>query len=289
MKRLKQIAWLSLFGTLILAFQNCSQVNFSPEVLGSPSNTSTEIPDTQLPCTAGGTDGSATCQEKTLFFVGGVAQVFGNSLNAEDGSGDIILKHPFNGKNARVKVIKTADGSLEVHPANGFLPWACVDHTDKIDAQKEHKNKDGSAGRMDGNCYSPIRWYSADGQQGFVKDINNIALPIQKNSKGEVYRRATPDAAGTYVTNMVLTPPDQLNEDGSKKNLVWVTNPEPRADFMMYFTTLYDGVFPFPKNSSHLKIYDYKELPTNGSAWNELLIENTEQQLAEAEKEGYLP
>ena len=274
-----------LLGVIVLSYQNCGRVKF---------NTKSDKGTVVVDCEAGN-NGSATCADKTLYFVGGVAQVFGNSSNADDDSGEIILSHPFNGKNARVKVLVNENGSIEVHPADGYYPWACVDHSQPMDAQLQHTDKEGRP-RLDtngdpileANCYSPIRWYTDDGQQGFAKDINNIALPIQKNSANDVYRRAH-GQNGIYITNMVLLPPDRFNADGSPKNLVWVKNPSPRTDFMMYFTGLYDGVFPYPAGATHLKVYDYKSVIAGNAAWTDLLIENTPQQLSQAAGEGYFP
>lgn len=268
----------SLFGITTLFYQNCGQVKFAKKAATTNTN---NIP---ADCTAGGVDGTAICGEKTLYFIGGVGQVFGDSSNAEDGSGEIILNHPFNGKNARVKIYKDENGNIEVRPAAGYYPWACLDHTKEIGALLQHKNSDGSPGIAVSNCYSPIRWYTDDGQQGFAKDTYNSAAGIQKNSKEEVYRRATPSESGIYVTNMILAPPDRVG-----KNLIWVHNPSPRPDFMTYYTTLYDGVFPYPESSTHLKAYEYKYDPNNGSAWTDLLIENNPQQLSQAASEGYFP
>ena len=277
MKPIRFLLFILLTATLV-SYQNCGRVKFAKS-----TNKNTEV----VRCEAG-SGGTATCADKTLHFIGGVAQVFGDSSNADDDSGEIILNHPFNGKNARVKVLISEDGAIEVHPAEGYYPWACFDHTQAIDAQLQHKNKDGSPGGIVDNCYSPIRWYTDDGQQGFAVDINNIALPIQKNDANEVYRRAT-GVNGVYVTNMVLAPPDRYTENGKRKSLVWVHNASPRSDFMTYFTTLYDGVVPYPASSTHLKVYEYKYDPNNGSAWTDLLIENNAQQLSQAAGEGYFP
>lgn len=276
---------LSFFGVVILlSYQNCSKVSFeenlsSSELVGNGDDT----PADPVDCLSSGADGTATCAGKVIYFIGGVAQVLGNTLNPTDETGAVQLEHPFNGKNARVRVYMYPNGRIEVRPSIGNKPWMCLDQAQAVGVLLQHKNRDGSPGGMAENCYSPIRWYSSDGQQGFALDTYGDALAVQKNAKNEVYRRGNPTASGEYITNMVLAPPERAG-----KNLIWVQNINPCTGFMMHFTGLYSGVWPYPASATHLKVYDYKSAYlADESAWTDLLIENTPVQLAAAKDQGY--
>lgn len=141
------------------------------------------------------------------------------------------------------------------------------------------------------NCYSSLRWYSDDGQQGFAIDNSGAANSFQKNIKGEVFARATPDGdisgVPKYLTEMVLLPPDRYKSDGSRKDLIWVYNNDAlsAASFAASFTTHIWNVWPYANQvTDFVKVYG-RIMPGVASglgieSMSQLLIERSQLELA---------